>query len=175
MKRAAFVLALCVLSASGVIAAGPALSPAAASDFVQRFYDWYTPLALKSGGTPSYIVALDKHGAQFDARLSRALRQDAEAQVQTTDDIVGLDFDPFLNAQDPDPKYVVGEATEHEGIYLVSVYGVRDGMPSQKPDVVAELKAAKGSFQFTNFRYGADGDLLGILKQLSDDRAHPSQ
>jgi hypothetical protein len=98
-----------------------------------------------------------------------------------TDDIIGLDFDPFLGAQDPDDKYAAGEVAEHDGVYLVNVYGVRKGKRSAKPDVVAELKATKGSFQFTNFLYSADGvygadaDLLGILKQLSDDRAHESQ
>jgi hypothetical protein len=181
LKRAALVLVFYLLSASGVLAAGPGPSPTAASQFVQRFYDWYTPLAFNTGHTPSYIVALDKRGAQFDAGLSRALREDAEAQAKMTDDIIGLDFDPFLAAQDPDSKYAAGEVTEKDGVYLVNVYGVRKGKRSPKPDVVAELKATKGSFRFTNFLYsadgvyGADGDLLGILKQLSDERAHPSQ
>jgi len=175
MRRVLFVLALYVLSSSAVLAAGSSPSQSAVSDFVQRFYDWYTPLALKSGDTPSWIVALDKHGAQFDARLSRALRKDAEAQSRVPDDIVGLDFDPFLSSQDPEDKYAVGDLTEKDGVYLVSVYGVRKGKRAAKPDVVAELKAAKGSFQFTNFRYGADGDLLVILKQLSDERAHAPQ
>jgi len=175
MRRAIFVLALSVLSSSAVFAAGPSPSPTAASDFVQRFYDWYTPLAHKSGQSPSWIVALNTHGAEFDPRLSRALRKDAEVQQRVPDDIVGLDFDPFLSGQDPEDKYAAGEPTESGGVYLVSVYGVRNGKQAAKPDVVAELKPAKGSFQLTNFRYGADGDLLGILKLLSDQRAHAPQ
>jgi hypothetical protein len=175
MKRAIVVLALYVLSASAVLAQGPSPSQTAASDFVQRFYDWYTPLAHKSGPSPSWIVALDKHGAEFDPRLSRALRKDAAAQARVPDDIVGLDFDPFLHSQDPQDKYAAGDPTESGGVYLVSVYGVRNEKRAAKPDVVAELKPAKGSFLFTNFRYGADGDLLGILKLLSDQRAHAPQ
>jgi len=107
--------------------------------------------------------------------LSWALRKDAEVQQRVPDDIVGLDFDPFLSGQDPEDKYAAGEPTESGGVYLVSVYGVRNGKQAAKPDVVAELKPAKGSFQLTNFRYGADGDLLGILKLLSDQRAHAPQ
>lgn len=142
---------------------------------MQSFYDWYTPMAHKHSKTPSWILALDKRGADFDPGLSRALREDAEAQRAVSDDIVGLDFDPFLNAQDLGDKYAVGTATEKDGVFLVSVHGVQKGKKAAKPDVVAELKASKGSFVFTNFRYGADGDLVAILKQLADERAHPSQ
>ena len=173
MKRTALILfALSLLSASTVWADEAAQKRA--SDFVQKFYDWYVPIAHKSGDDPSSDRAIAKHGAVFDPPLLRALKIDAEAQSKSPD-IVGLDFDPFLNAQDFDDKYVVGNVTENGGVYLVSVYGVRNGKRHAKPDVVAELKPVKGSFQFTNFRYGADGDLLGILKSLADDRAHAPQ
>ena len=174
MKRTALILfALSLLSASTVWADEAAQKRA--SDFVQKFYDWYVPIAHKEGDDPSSDRAIAKRGAVFDPPLLRALMDDAEAQRKSSDDIVGLDFDPFLNAQDFDDKYVVGGVTEKDGVYLVSVYGVRNGKRAAKPDVVAELKAAKGSFQFTNFRYGPDGDLLGILKLLSDQRAHAPQ
>jgi hypothetical protein len=175
MRRATFVLAFCLLGSSAVFAAGPSPSQTAASDFVQKFYDWYVPIAHKPGNAPSSDQAVAKRGAAFDPPLLRALKIDAEAQRKSPDDIVGLDFDPFLNAQDFDDKYVVGNVTENGGVYLVSVYGVRNGKRAAKPDVVAELKVVKGSFQFTNFRYGADGDLLGILKTLADERAHAPQ
>jgi hypothetical protein len=176
MRRATFVLlALSLLSSSAVFADAPSPSQVAVSKFVQRFYDWYTPVAHKSSKSPAWIVALNKYRADFDSRLSRALRRDAEAQQRVTDDIVGLDFDPFLSGQDPEDKYTVGEVTETDGVYLVSVYGTRDGKRSAKPEVVVELKASKGALLITNFRYGADGDLLGTLKLLSDERAHSPQ
>ena len=172
MKRIALILlALSLLSASSVWADEAAQKRA--SDFVQKFYDWYVPIAHKSGDDPSSDRAIAKHGAVFDPPLLRALQDDAEAQRKSPD-VDGLDFDPFLNAQDFDDKYVVGDVTEKDGVYLVSVYGVRNGKKHAKPDVVAELKPVKGSFQFTNFRY-ADGDLLEILKTLADERAHPSE
>ncbi len=107
--------------------------------------------------------------------MLKALKEDAEA-ARKSPDLVGLDFDPFLNSQDPDDKYVVGGVTETDGLYRVDIYGIRKGQKREaKPNVVAEVKPAKTSFVFTNFIYGTDGDLVGVLKQLADDRANPSQ
>jgi len=146
-----------------------------ASDYVQKFYDWYVPVAFKTTKEPSSNVAIAQRGALFDAPLLKALKEDAEASQKSTDDIVGLDFDPFLYAQDPDHKYVAGEVSESGGLYHVNVYSVRKGKRAAKPDLVAEVKPAKDSFVFTNFLYGTDGDLIAILKQLAADRGNPPQ
>ena len=174
MKRAAFILiALSFLSASAAWADEAGQKQAVA--FVKKFYDWYVPIALKPLKEDSSNVAIAKRGALFDPPLLKALKADAEAQAKTPDDLVGLDFDPFLAAQDPDDKYIVGGVTEKDGLYLVDVYGVRTGKRGAKPSVVAALKPTKDTFVFTNFLYGADGDLVAVLKQLADDRANPSQ
>lgn len=175
MKRIALILmALSLLSASAAWADEAGQKRAAA--FAQKFYDWYVPVALnRSLKEDSSNVAIAKRAALFDPPLLKALKEDAEAQAKVPDDIVGLDFDPFLAAQDPDDKYVVSKVTEKDGLYLVDVYGVRKGKREAKVSVVAELKPVKDSFVFTNFLYGDDGDLVGVLKQLADDRAHPSQ
>jgi len=176
MRRTTLILlALCFLSAPAALADNPSPAQVAASAFVQKFYDWYTPVAHQHGKTPSWVVALDKQGAAFDPGLVRALRADGAAQKKVSGDIVGLDFDPFLSSQDPKDKYTVGEATEHDGVYVISVYGVRSGRQNYKPDLVVEVKASKDSFVFTNFRYGADGDLVGTLKTLKDQRAKTKQ
>jgi hypothetical protein len=176
MKRVAFiVLALSFLSAPTAWADPAGQKQAVA--FVKKFYDWYVPIALKPDlKEDSSNVAIAKRGALFDAPLLKALKEDAEAARKSPGDIVGLDFDPFLNSQDPDDKYVVGGVTETDGLYRVEVYGIRKGQKREaKPSVVAEVKPAKTSFVFTNFLYGEDGDLVAVLKQLADDRAHPSQ
>jgi hypothetical protein len=174
MRRVAFVLlALCLLSAPA--ARADEAGQKQASKFVQTFYDWYVPIALKPGKVPASDVAIAKRGSVFDAPLLKALKADSEAARNSPGDIVGLDFDPFLSAQDPDDKYVLGGVTETDGVYRVDIYGVRKGKREAKPSVVAEVKPAKNSFVFTNFLYGADGDLVAILKQLADDRANPSQ
>jgi hypothetical protein len=174
MKRATAILfgfLLLSVSAAGADEAGQKRAAA----FAQKFYDWYVPVLLKPGKGDASDVAIAKRGALFDPALLKALKEDAEAQAKTPDDIVGLDFDPFVNAQDPDDKYGVGRVTESDGLYLVEVYGSRKGKREAKPSVTVELKPVKDSFVFTNFRYGSDGDLVTVLKQLADDRAHPSE
>ena len=174
MKRAALILlALSFLSAPTAWADEAGQKQAVA--FVKKFYDWYVPIALKPLKEDSSNVAIAKRGALFDPPLLKALKEDAEAARKSPGDIVGLDFDPFLNAQDPDDKYVVGEVSEKDGLYLVSVYGLRKGKREKQVSVVAELKPEKDSFVFVNFGYGADGDLVAVLKQLANDRANPSQ
>lgn len=175
MKRAAVILlAFFVLGGSPASADEAGQKQAVA--FVKKFYDWYVPIALKPDlKEDSSNVAIAKRGALFDPPLLKALKEDAEAQAKTPDDIVGLDFDPFLNSQDPDDKYVMGEVSEKDGLYLVNVIGVRKGKREKDVSVVAEVKPVKNSFVFTNFRYGADGDLVSVLKSLADDRAHPAQ
>jgi hypothetical protein len=175
MRRATVILLGFFLLSASAAWADPAGQKQAA-DFVRKFYDWYVPIAHKPLKEDSSNVAIAKRGALFDPPLLKALKEDAEAARNSPGDIVGLDFDPFLNSQDPDDKYVVGGVTETDGLYRVDVYGIRKGKKREtKPNVVAEVKPAKDSFVFTNFRYGADGDLVAILKQLADDRANPSQ
>jgi hypothetical protein len=174
MRRAAVILLGLLLLSSSAAWADEAGQKRAA-DFIQKFYTWYVPIALKTVKEPSSNVAIAKRGSLFDPPLLKALKEDAEASQKSSGDIVGLDFDPFLYAQDIDHKYVAGEVSESGGLYLVNVYSVRKGKRAAKPDVVAELKPAKDSFVFSNFRYGTDGDLVQMLKDLADDRAHPSQ
>lgn len=175
MKRAILILLGVLLLGSSAAYADEAGQKRAAV-FVKKFYDWYVPIALKPDlKEDSSNVAIAKRGALFDPPLLKALQDDAEAQAKTPDDIVGLDFDPFLNSQDPDDKYVVAGVTEKDGLYLVDVYGLRKGKREKTVSVTAELRPAKDSFVFTNFRYGEDGNLVDVLKSLADDRAHPSQ
>ena len=174
MKRTAFIL-LALTLLSGSAASADEAGQKRAVVFVRQFYDWYVPIALKPLKEPSSNVAIAKRGALFDPPLLKALKDDAEASQKSSGDIVGLDFDPFLYAQDMDDKYVVGEVSEKDGLYLVNVYGVRKGKREKEPSVVAELKPAKDSFVFVNFGYGTDGDLLAMLKEMADERAHPSE
>jgi hypothetical protein len=174
MRRAVIIFLGLLLLGSSVAWADEA-GQKQAKAFTQKFYDWYVPLAFKTTKEPSSDVAIAKRPGLFDAPLLKALKADAEASRNSPGDIVGLDWDPFLYAQDPDHKYVAGDVAEEGGLYHVSVYGVQKGKREKDPSVVAELKPAKDGFVFTNFLYGTDGDLLGMLKQLADDRAKPAQ
>jgi hypothetical protein len=52
---------------------------------------------------------MEKQGSQFESGLLAALKEDVAAQAAAKGEIVGLDFDPFLNTQDPAESYEVGQ------------------------------------------------------------------
>jgi hypothetical protein len=148
-------------------------------DFVQAFYDWYVPVALKHGRVRPADVALKNKGSEFSPELARALREDSEAQAKVKGDLVGLDFDPFLNSQDPSERYVVGNITPKGDRYWVEIYSLTSGKKSEKPDVVPELTFKDGRWIFVNFHYGQgehseDENLVSTLKILRADRAKSS-
>jgi hypothetical protein len=145
--------------------------PSTSLQFVQQFYDYYLPKALVPDGLTS---TLDKRKADFDEPLSRALRDDIEAQAKATDEIVGLDFDPFLNSQDPAERYEVVSFEKKGGKYDVTVYEVRDGKRSEQPIVIPEL-TYNGHWRFVNFHYPNGDDLLTVLQSLKANRNSPAQ
>ena len=116
-------------------------------NFVQQFYDWYVPLAAKDNTAPAWDVALKRRGSLFSPGLARALQSDSAQQAGATGKIVGLDFDPFLNSQDPAERYEAGRIVQRGGSYLVEVRGARSGKKSDKPDVVPELTRKNGRWQ----------------------------
>lgn len=143
----------------------------AVKDFAQTFYRWYVPEALKAQETPAWSVALKYKRNVFGGVLLGALKEDFDAQEHASGEIVGLDFDPFLNTQDPCDRYEVGSVTPHGNEYSVDIYGVCSGKRDKKPDVIAEATHKNGSWVFTNFLYPAiHSDLLGTLRILQDER-----
>lgn len=137
--------------------------PQSARTFVEGFYKWYLPEALRDHGEPSWLIALRVKGENFDPRLVRLLRADAAAQAKC-DDLVGLDFDPFLNSQDPSPEYAVREIRRHGHIYRAEIYSVQSGQKSSTPDVTAIVEQTRGRWRFVNFYYPRGADLLTTLK-----------
>ena len=143
--------------------------------FAQGFYDWYVPNALKKSESSAWDLALKGKNSVFSPDLVRALQEDSRAQEKAGGDIVGLDFDPFLNTQDPRQKYVLGDVTVNDDSCRVPVHGESTGKRIPKPDVTAELRRENGKWLFVNFHYGksqwsADENLVDILKKLREDR-----
>lgn len=169
LGRGAFYLLLLVLHASSAQAADLA---AAGREFVQKFYAAYVPKALAQNTGPAWQFAVDSMSASFDGELLQALKDDLAAQAKSTgDDIVGLDFDPFLNSQDPATRYEVGAARQAGARYLVDVYPVMSGKRAKEPSVVPELAYDNGHWLFVNFRYPGNDDLLTILRLMKANRA----
>ena len=138
--------------------------------FVQGFYDWYVPRALKNGDTE--LLALKSKAASFAPELRSSLLEDWKASSKNKDEIVGLDFDPFLNSQDPYPRYTVATIKHQGQNWLVGVYGFSPGEKPTEPAVTAKVEKGKRGWRFTNFLYGKGDNLLGTLRQLKHDRKH---
>lgn len=145
-------------------------SPEEVHRFVQSFYTWYVPRLVKGKTSPTSVLAPKSKGALFSPELAKALREDFNASSKSPDEIVGLDFDPFLNSQDPAERYEVGSVSQKDSTYWANVHGVSAGKKAENPDVVAEVAPKGDHLIFVNFHYPEGQNLLGILKTLRAER-----
>jgi hypothetical protein len=149
----------------------------AAKKFVQEFYDWYVARLAKINSVRLSDVAIKEKKASFSPGLAQRLKEDDDAQDKVAGEIVGLDFDPFVNTNsDTFERYVVGKVTPKGGAYWVDVHYVYKGKKNPKPLLTPEVKLDKGRWIFVNFHYGksevpSNENLLSLLKALKDDRA----
>lgn len=140
---------------------------ASCRSIVRDFYNWYVPLAQKNGGDPASLSAVRQRPDYFSASLLKSLEEDSAAQAKAQGEIVGIDFDPFLNSQDPAEKYVVGKVVVNSGKCVADIKAVdgRQGMY----DVKSELRQVGSKWQFTEFLY-QDRTLSEILVALKQNR-----
>jgi hypothetical protein len=146
---------------------------AACTNFVQKFYDWYLAKSnQKNMKLSPFEIAVQQKSQWFSPELIKELKEDLRVSAKSPGEVVGLDFDPFLNAQDVATRYGVGKATSRNGKWYVDVYGTWNGKKNAKPDVVPELTCNKGIWIFTNFDYPGPpkSNLFAVLKQLRDER-----
>ena len=140
-------------------------------DFVQRFYAWYAPFAQSEHKSPAFELAIKRNAALFSAELRSALMSDAAAQPKVSGYIVGIDFDPFLNSQDPAGRYEIGKVIEQGNRYLFHLHAVIERNKQPRPAVIAEVEQQSGNWVFVNFRYPEGSDLLSTLRNLSARRS----
>lgn len=153
---------------------GEASAPDSVKKFVQNFYDWYVPKAVSSRSAPAWSKAVKEKEKCFSPYLGRMLRDDSEAQANAKWEIVGLDFDPFLNSQDSGKRYSVGKLVPKKEVYLVEVHQVVSRKP-EEVTVTAEVAGKNGRWYFVNFLYPNNHNLLDVLKALKGDRDRPAQ
>lgn len=171
--RTALAVAVILISAAGsLLAQTPAVNENSCRKFVQGFYAWYVPKALHEGGSSSVDTALRTKPRAFAPELYRLLKADSAAQAKAKGEIVGLDFDPFLNTQDPSAKYEPGAIKWNGKTYLVEIYSVRSGNRAKEPDVTAEVMPKSGQCIFIDFHYpkregSKEGSLIQVLKELA--------
>lgn len=179
------ILIACLLLASSLtcLAAGPAAPVQTEKDsvraFVQAFYDWYLKTTDDQKDGAADIVLAHKP-AYLSPELAKALKADGDAAARSPDEVVGLDFDPYLNAQDVCAPYKLGAVRQKGKVYEVEVMGsCADDAPGI-PDVVTQLVRRGDSWEFTNFIYPARkdvpaSDLLSLLKRYQQDRDKPAK
>ncbi len=141
--------------------------------FVQSFYDSYfdklnTEITNKHA-VPAEEQVLKQQLPVLAPELTRLLAEDRKAQDEEPGDIVGLDFDPFINAQDWGGKYWVESVNVDHGICHANVWGIDAGI--KKPVVKPDLKMLNNNWVFTDFFYPegkqhGDASLKGTLIDL---------
>jgi hypothetical protein len=145
--------------------------------FVQGFYDWYfdqlnSEDGARKGSPTSEQEVLNRKQPVLALSLRQMLKEDSEAQAHS-DDIVGLDFDPYINAQDWNGKYRVQHVEVKGGTCRATLYS--DDAGTQFEMVDPELKNIDGVWVFVNFHYpnpykSIDENLISVLKMLQDER-----
>jgi hypothetical protein len=96
----------------------------AAHDFVQQFYDWYIQAAApEHTHEPGMNTAVRLRASSLDSTLLRLLKTDIAHQHDEPGSITGIDWDPFLNTQDPCKRYNAGSVSVRSDHYRVNVTG----------------------------------------------------
>ena len=139
--------------------------------FVQKFYDSYWNQYLAKIKDPNFSLpgteaVLRAKPPVLSQQLIDLIAKDIK-QSKATGEVGNIDFDPFLNSQDPQGKYLVTKVEVANATCKATV---------SRGHVVAELKPSGDSWIFVNFHYSyysADGkrkelpdtDLLAILSK----------
>ena len=146
-------------------------------EFVQGFYDWYFESLdtdnAKRNSVPTFSKVWHKKPPVLTFQLSQMLEEDNEAQAKSPGYIAGLDFDPFLDAQDWEGRYKVHSAAVMDNNCRASVWGMDSG--KKREMVRPELMNTGASWVFANFYYPAnagsgDRNLIQILQELRESR-----
>jgi hypothetical protein len=148
---------------SGAEPQGSATGSTSVRQFVQNFYSWYVPKALDQNESRAWNLALKYKTEDFSPELAKLLSEDSAAQAKC-EELVGIDFDPFLNSQDPAQHYEVGLISQDGQHYFADIHSIEGGKRSEHPRVKAEVARSNGRWVFTNFLYLDGTDLLSILK-----------
>jgi hypothetical protein len=159
-----------LLTPLGATAGDQPSEPQSAQKFVQDFYTWYLQEEKQEHNEDLSDFALKAKPHWFSPTIVQGLKEDAAAAAKTPDEVVGLDFDPFLNAQDVCEPYRTGKVTVVGATYRVEVFGSCPEANSKQPDVIAAVERRDGSWVFVDFIYPGNGDLFSELQALKKER-----
>ena len=137
---------------------------------LRRYVGQFAPTAQHPAGwTPERIIERD-----LTPELRAALAADRAAAVANPGEIVGLDFDPFVAAQDFCDAGYAARATSSRGdsVYVAVHADCEWGQPLV-PDVVYVLLRRDGRWLVADLQFPGQTSLLRLLKSLADERAKP--
>ena len=131
--------------------------------FVEGFYKWYLPRAQEIDAPAGEDIVLRLRRSALSPELAKLLQEDSAAQDRCGE-LVRLDFDPFLNSQDPGERYEVGAIHQSGQQFRANVYRDIAGKRNNKPEFIAEFVQKDGRWFFVNFHYPEGSNLLALLK-----------
>jgi hypothetical protein len=144
-------------SAAGASAAGAAAyaSEFGARAFVQGFYDWYSGRMLaasksKSGKGFDFHDGLRAKPDSFSPELKRLLEEDYAASSKCPSEVVGLDWDPFLETQDTPGSYAISKVEKTAQGFRVSIDD-KKARRSDNPVAQADVAFVGGHWTFVDF------------------------
>jgi hypothetical protein len=144
--------------------------------FVGDFYNWYLAPDPSNGrpkaGDRAWSDVLRLRPDALSPELLSLLKDDLAASQASRDEIVGLDWDPFLASQDPSSTFSVESVSVRDDHCDAWVNGIEGG--KKQESVGPELIRNGQSWVFVNFHYKGqspeDENLVSTLKVLRDER-----
>ena len=148
----------------------------AAKAFVQKFYDWYVPiysLPPDPKAQSSVMIAVAKKKDVFDVTLCKALLN--YLNTPSTEDLDGLDSDPFLSGQDIGRGYQAGNVVQAGNKLLIDIHNIEKGKSvkatmAAEVIVIPEVAKVNGKWVFTNFIFPFEGKRYNLLDMLNNIR-----
>ncbi len=145
----------------------------AAMTYVEGFLRRYLGQFDESREHPDGWNPLTAIRDDLSAELMAALQADREASVANDEEIVGLDFDPFINAQDVCEGFEARAAAARDTTMDVAVYNTCDWGHPLVPDVIYVLQRRGDRWVIADLRYGGGQSLLEILAYYAEQRKQP--
>ncbi len=144
-----------------------------AMQWAERLLERYLGDVNQDGEKPEGWSPLQEIERDLSPELAAALKADREAAMANDEEIVGLDFDPFVNAQDICGPYQARGAAPYEGKLDVVIYnGCGWGHPFV-PDVIYVLERRADRWVLADIRYPGQSTLLQILAYYAEQRKQP--
>ncbi len=141
-----------------------------AVDLVQKFYTGYAEKANRADASePAWTDVARTRPEDLDSTFLRLLLRDAEERSKgRKGEISGIDWDPFLNSQDPCSRYTADSLAIRQAQFRVRVTEVCEAdRPARRFEMVLELRSRK--WAIVTVQDSAGYDAVSTLKASYPD------